>query len=478
MKLGLSQSGSLDFDHTLSTEVNYRSPAGSPRSATSLFQKERKVLDPGYHAEYIQPRIDMQDRLVSETLSQVSDMDVGSINPIALFTAGPMGVGKSHVVSWLAKSGLLPLPNFVRADPDVFREKFPEWTKYREKNLEKAGILTNKEAGALVEVTTAAAMARGLNFWQDGSLKDHVFYTALFNRIRTEFPHFRIVLVYVTASDEVIRKRVYDRGVATGRVVPEHVLDNSLRVTEAAFNKVAHLAHCGLVIDNGKETGIPELIRAFAGEVSQAGHEIGGFDGVEDIFFEGELELPLPVRVKPDSSEGGSLSLPVVPRVQPSSLPQLSLGNLRELDEVTPKERSGGGSLVLPIVQRVVEPDSPSPASPLSLGALREMPGASSVEDTKEFSESTAAPSQKLGRKLSAVSDATSVTVVTSSSFLSPSSKTSSKKRCMQCKAPYSGFGTMCSSCRKFGVGGSVKQCVNCYAFFNGFGDVCADCES
>merc|ERR1719382_2211892 len=105
-----------------------------------------------------------------------------------------------------------------------------------------------------------------MNFWQDGSLKDAGFYTDLFKRIRSDWPDYRIVLVYVTASEAVIRQRAHRRGVSSGRVVPDDVLTQSLQATEAAFNKVAHLAHAGLVIDNGDDAGTPVLLRAFSGQ--------------------------------------------------------------------------------------------------------------------------------------------------------------------------------------------------------------------
>jgi len=257
--------------------------------------------------------------------------------------------------------------------------------------------------------------------------------------------------------------------------------ENSLRVTEAAFNQVAHLAHCGLVIDNGKESGMPELIRAFAGEVSQSGDEIGGFEAVEDIFFEGELHLPLPALVEPQLTEGGTVSMPLQKVVIPTAsfMPRLSLGALGEVPAA--KNEGMEGELHLPLHARV-EPlltevgtrvPTASLVPRLSLGALRELPGAKD-EGTQDLSESTS-HTQQTGRQCSTVSE-----VASFATTMSPSSLKSNKtvKTCGKCKAPYSGFGTMCSTCRKYGAQGSIKQCVKCSAFFNGFGDICDDCGS
>lgn len=49
-------------------------------------------------------------------------------------------------------------------------------------------------------------------------------------------------------------------------------------------------------------------------------------------------------------------------------------------------------------------------------------------------------------------------------------------RSCRQCKQSWSGFGSICSSCRKAGPNGTVRQCVCCSTFFTGFRDRCEDC--
>lgn len=48
-------------------------------------------------------------------------------------------------------------------------------------------------------------------------------------------------------------------------------------------------------------------------------------------------------------------------------------------------------------------------------------------------------------------------------------------KACRICQAPYTGFGDVCSTCRK-SPNGKAKQCRVCSHFFSGFGDICEDC--
>lgn len=46
--------------------------------------------------------------------------------PWVIYTCGPMGVGKGHVLSWLSKQGLFPLEYIVHIDPDFFKRIMPE----------------------------------------------------------------------------------------------------------------------------------------------------------------------------------------------------------------------------------------------------------------------------------------------------------------------------------------------------------------
>lgn len=50
------------------------------------------------------------------------------------------------------------------------------------------------------------------------------------------------------------------------------------------------------------------------------------------------------------------------------------------------------------------------------------------------------------------------------------------KKECKFCHRPYTGFGSACGACRKFGPSGAVQQCSICSQFFTGFGNICEEC--
>jgi Zeta toxin len=86
------------------------------------------------------------------------------------------GAGKTHTINKLNESGQFPLESFIRVDPDEIRRRLPEFQIYLEKNPEKAGELTRKEAGMMAEILTSFALEQGLNVLVDGSLKDAAWY--------------------------------------------------------------------------------------------------------------------------------------------------------------------------------------------------------------------------------------------------------------------------------------------------------------
>jgi len=97
-----------------------------------------------------------------------------------VFTAGPMGAGKSHTLKWLAKRGFFPLDDFVLADPDVIRNELPEIEGYIERNPLMAGQLTHKEAGYVLEILIREGLKEGRNVLVQGSLRDAAWHAQYF----------------------------------------------------------------------------------------------------------------------------------------------------------------------------------------------------------------------------------------------------------------------------------------------------------
>ncbi|GAB5033874.1 zeta p-loop nucleoside triphosphate hydrolase [Nannochloropsis oceanica] len=187
-----------------------------------------------------------------------------------VFTAGPMGAGKSHTLKWLAKRGFFPLDDFVLADPDVIRNELPEIEGYIERNPLMAGQLTHKEAGYVLEILIREGLKEGRNVLVQGSLRDAAWHAQYFQELRECFPGLRIAIIHVTASRETVLSRARRRGIATRRVVPDEVLLASLEETPRAVGVLERQADYCVAIDNDGR-GEPRLVGGCGREGGRGG---------------------------------------------------------------------------------------------------------------------------------------------------------------------------------------------------------------
>merc|ERR1711957_415701 len=115
--------------------------------------------------------------------------------------------GKGYALDWMSRQGIFPLENIVHIDPDGFKLMMPEWSQYVAQD-EEAGTLCHMESCFMMELAQEAAMQLRQNIWIDGSLRNADFYASQFEEIRLRYPHYKIAIFYVTASEATIRMRI------------------------------------------------------------------------------------------------------------------------------------------------------------------------------------------------------------------------------------------------------------------------------
>lgn len=249
------------YDYERSTQANHTVPSDDPSGdPAGRYIRFRNGLDLAYHGRYHSSRQRLQDLLIQQTLATGRRYE----EPWLIFTAGPMGAGKSHVIQWMHDHGFFLMHHIVHCDPDVFKAALPEWQGYVARNQLTAGQLTHRESGMLVEIATEAALAAQMHCWVDGSLKDGAWYRQVLEDVRTRYPQYSIAILEVTAEADVIFQRVEKRAAETGRGVPrEDVLDSIARVPKSVA------ALCDLVdffarIDNsGSGAAAPPRLTKF-----------------------------------------------------------------------------------------------------------------------------------------------------------------------------------------------------------------------
>lgn len=78
------------------------------------------------------------------------------------------------------------------------------------------------------EVAQEVAMRQRQHVWVDGSLSDGAWFSSVFRDIRRRYPHYRIAVLHISASEATVRERIKRRSAATGRNIPESQIVRSL----------------------------------------------------------------------------------------------------------------------------------------------------------------------------------------------------------------------------------------------------------
>ncbi|CAK9076869.1 unnamed protein product [Durusdinium trenchii] len=250
------------YNWEICTQQNYAQK--DSQVAEGPLAAARRLVDASYHGHYTLERQRFQDTLVRR-LVELNGHGAPLREPRLVFTAGAMGVGKSHVIRWLAEKGILPMPlgrvestrkDFVHINPDHLAAQLPEYMGYMEHNRACAAVMTRLEAGLLTELSLMYALQQKRNILVDSSLRHGSWYSRVLQKIRQKLPEVRVVLMYVHAHEETIYERANQRGLE-GRMVSHVEVADSLEKIPLAIQKLLPYMDTFIQVDNdGHE---PEL---------------------------------------------------------------------------------------------------------------------------------------------------------------------------------------------------------------------------
>jgi hypothetical protein len=173
----------------------------------------RKELDYTYHRHYRKERQWLQDSIIEDMLDNVpgdsADLCIAPTEPWVVFTVGPRGAGKKHVLHELVKEGRLPLLSFVYVDPDEIRRRLPEFGCYSKKSPLAVDELTRKESGFIAEILTLAAIQAGRNVVIDGVLSGAEWHVQLIEKLRTncKCQNLKFAMLHITAPADLVLRR-------------------------------------------------------------------------------------------------------------------------------------------------------------------------------------------------------------------------------------------------------------------------------
>eukprot|EP00906_Rhabdomonas_costata_P010564 RCo014838 len=226
---------------------------------TAAFEASRRELDYRFHSYYTLERQAMQDGIIQAALDEVAEKDLE--HPCIVFTAGPMGSGKGHVLRYWHSRGVFPKERFVLSNPDHYRWLLPDFGGYLAFDEHTAGSKTKKESGMISELVTKEALRQRCNVIVDGSLHDLQWYSPFFANVHQNFPHYCIAILHIVASPEKIISRVERRGDLTGRHIPVDLLRWVIEQVPKSVKVLSQQAHALWEFDNdGGHDTTPRLI--------------------------------------------------------------------------------------------------------------------------------------------------------------------------------------------------------------------------
>lgn len=234
-----------NYDWEVCTHSNYAS--SSPHAAPTKLSAARALTDVGYHGIYTEERQRFQDAMVSSVVGE----GPGRREPLLVFTAGAMGVGKSFVIRWMKEQGVLPSDEFVVIDPDCIAQRLPEYRGYFARAPSTAALQTRLEAGLITELSLVTALQLRQNLIVDSSLRHGGWYARLLERLRLVMPEVRIMLMYVHAPEETIHQRAEERGRGGRMVSNDEVRDSLYKMPDAVGKLLPHVDMFVQVANNG-----------------------------------------------------------------------------------------------------------------------------------------------------------------------------------------------------------------------------------
>lgn len=184
----------------------------------------------------------VHDSIIEEYLEAAEDGEIenacGESFPWLILTVGVKGSGKQHAIRELVEAGHLPLKSFVLVDQDALRRCLPEFEWYLEHAPEMVIDMTRKEAGYIAETLCLAGLRMSKTVLWDSSLHNVDWYIHRIQELRKTFPHLKVALIHVTATEAEIKARCAKESDLTGRTIPPSEISRAIDQLPGKVDKI------------------------------------------------------------------------------------------------------------------------------------------------------------------------------------------------------------------------------------------------
>jgi len=235
-------------------------------------------LDYSWHVVYSKQRRILQDKIITTLIGKYKPIK----NPLLLFTGGPMGAGKGHLIKWFRIMNIIPNDKFIHIDPDYIKDLLPEASQYKKLNPQTAATLLHEESCIISDIILRKAMWIGLGVILDGTLRNADYYKQLIGELKMTYSNYKYGIIYVLAEWKTIMNRCIKRSWETQRTVPLHILEKSYNSTENSYQILKNEVDWIYRFDNNNEFPILLDNKSISEFVSQ-------FDKIRDGVIEKKI---------------------------------------------------------------------------------------------------------------------------------------------------------------------------------------------
>ena len=220
--------------------------------------------------EYDQDRKQLHDKIIKEKTKNVKPVPPPEgQKPIAIFTAGGSGSGKSSVMK-VTKQQLGD--DLVHVDADDIKNDIPEYINWVKQKDDSAAFKSHDESSDLANELIKQSVKESKPFIFDSTMKNIEKFTKIINMLKEAGYEIHIAMADVPV--EVAKERAAQRAKKTGRVVPDSIIEESNAGAIKAFHALKGLVDSAVIYSTVGD-GPEEVYRVDAnGETSMAKDEI------------------------------------------------------------------------------------------------------------------------------------------------------------------------------------------------------------
>lgn len=219
------------------TTKRFSTPAGKPEG---VYKEYQSFADRSYYGFFSKER---HETVIDPIIRKLLNGLAGESHPEIIFTAGNMASGKTTAVRRLMEDRVLDPSRYLWIDADLIKGKIPEFKLYAGNKISNAGGYVHLESMYIGDVLFEYALRNGLNIVYDTSFYHEPSMKVWIERIRKQFPRYKMTLLNVRTPHDEVQKRAIERAnrEVNGRIIPPQLISDRHLVIGKTVRSLAGL---------------------------------------------------------------------------------------------------------------------------------------------------------------------------------------------------------------------------------------------